>query len=805
MPNPSVSVDLDIDSKLAEKTIAEIKKKFKDAFSSFEGFKGFTFSMSGVFQGVKAIETAFTNMSSNVEAKFSSAFKNLPRSIESIAYQVADKLQTAWVKLPIVANQVSDKLQFAFKNLPRSIESVAYQVADKLQTAWIKLPIVAEKIAYQVADKFQTVLIHGLHLSTKAIYKVADTLQTAFIKIVNFQFRPGAILDGIQKIYRGLSSLVPRTEIFKNAILGLVRMAKPAFDTLFNSIKRIGSSIGSAISSVKNFVFSLKGLAVAVTTGALGAGIFKTAAIAEDVERAQWKFDTLFSDIKAQANSTAKEIADTFKVNVGSIQSQMARAADVVQPLGLANKTILEMTRNIALLSQGAEAWTEGRYDAERASTALMKALTGEKEMLKEFGVVITDQEVWDAVHKSGKELSRANFAIAIYNKILERTPKLQEAAFGRIQEFTGRLSQFKEGFKTLMAAVGNFTKPIITALLDLFGTAERKLAELLGTNKFNSLKTIINDITGSINRLTNFIDSINMNNIAQQFAKLKSVFTNIAHNFALTFGEALSVILNKVAATIGPKIAESIKFGAQIAGDVTGKNASKARMILRHQSMIPFGGIPKGFERDMMALSFGMSPKEYGKVGPTKDSIEWAKKFEQYSKGYIDTSEDLVSGLENVFSRFSARLKQDIAPLKTSSNRRPTTQPRGFGGGMPMEGKNIPISEEDKLRFSRMQRAMSEADWNIAKAKGLLDKASNVPERTATMQGLTDAWTNMLTRAAGGNKKTASQSVEDLQHKMDTWEGKKEDLMKESNIFLKKISEKVGREVSPADLGYTD
>ena len=526
-----------------------------------------------------------------------------------------------------------------------------------------------------------------------------------------------------------------------------------------STIKAGLSSIGLPTGIVDGFAklastagrFAMTMGKLGVVAGATGTAFAHFTSQASDSwERSQWKFNVIFRDILSEATKTAKQISDVFKINITETMSSMAKIADVTKPLGMDPKVMLEMARSIELLAQGAVQWTEGRYDAVRASTAMMKALVGEKEMLKEFGVVINDQEIFNGIKAAGHAITPLNRAIMTYNLILQRTPDLQRAAFDRIESFSARFNQFKQSIINVGAAIGDFLKPITTEVYDLLATINRKVGELLRAGAFSEWKDLAIEIAGVIRDISDRIATINFDTLKKDFEIVKKMFVEFSSAVAVTLGESISAIFKRIGAELATTISDAIKFGFERAKDVTGINKTKAEMI-RMQAQDPWntqgGNFADRYLREQHMLDFtGARPGEM----PSQDKIDWANKFLDFGKAATGP-ENMVQEQLRIWTSFGERLKdvgktakdlgKDIdknvggksgndAAFRRWAGLPPgpggasaASGPMGIGSPMGLTGDKLPtLTPENRLKLDRLKLQRREME---RKQKNFLDKAS--------------------------------------------------------------------------------
>jgi hypothetical protein len=762
MSDASVSIELSFITKRAKEALNSVKS----SISSIGG-------------------SSFSDLASSVKTSMG-AFKSWSFTVKDAVDKSVDTFYRLKNTLGIIKN-------IDLHNLADVFDDAIYNAVDHTINAFYKLKTAMQQIkgaASTIGSSFKSISLKSvIWEATKAFRSFKDS-------VASFKIRPGILVTPFATMLRA-------TQALAKGLFSLGRSAVPlagaALKKLGSAAIAAGSGFLRAVTSVKNFVFSLKGLAAAAGVGAGIAAIFKMSEVADQLEVAQWKFNTVFNEVTEKANAAAKEIADTFKVNIGSIQSQMSRAADVVKPLGLDQEKILEMTKTIGLLAQSAEKWTEGRYDAERASTAMMKALTGEKEMLKEFGVVMRDNDIFDSIQKIwGKDLSDVNKSIETYNFLLERTKDMQKSTFDRLEMYGERMKQFKESIKTLAGAIGNFFKPITTEILYLGGVINRKLSEWLGTEGFKSWKQLSEDIAEAIKDIASVLEGIDATKITDQFEKLKSMLKDVAAAVGQFFADTFMAVFERIAPIIGEKIKSAVRVGIDLATDISGQKKEKA-LAIRAQSQDPnwllYG--EEGFWGEMdRKVAIGMNERLTGyrpgeKV--SKSDLDWAEKF-LGAEGPEVAGESLGEQIGRYAKGMAKRIKDTTDEFRKETGGGATgivSRPSYSTKRMELEGPDKAISEKDRLAWDRIG----------LRIEGFQNRIADLGERqgtgtTASLQGLTDAYTSMLTRASGKTN-AAEKSAKEL----EMLNAKTELARREQSALLERIAENTGK--TPAQVKH--
>jgi len=369
-------------------------------------------------------------------------------------------------------------------------------------------------------------------------------------------------------------------ELLLNSKKFKVRMAQLNASIKSSRLKTLGSSFGK-FNIALNQSLELLGK-VARAANLVVAGVMKIAEASDQVSKSQWKFDIIFKEASKEANKAASEIAGYFGKHISRIQKSMSTVADVLKPAGASEEQALQLAKSLAILGQGAEEWTQGRYDARTATEAFMKALVGEREMLKEMGIVIREADVKGYIKEQGWAQSELNKMFATYNLILQRSVDLQTSIGSRLQEYGARLMRFQEMWFGLQASIGDFVKPITTELLYLGSVIFEKLSMALDSEKANTWKDIISKAADEIREMADKLDSIDISDLMSKFGGVWDIYIT---GFKETLGTVMNYMFLKfgeLGYLIGQELYRGIQDGTKRgAGDIAAQLAGPSGLGL--------------------------------------------------------------------------------------------------------------------------------------------------------------------------------------------------------------------------------
>lgn len=125
--------------------------------------------------------------------------------------------------------------------------------------------------------------------------------------------------------------------------------------------------------------------------------------MATEAEQIGRRLDTTFGDMAGVAREWADENNEAFGVSEERLQEFLGSVQDTLIPLGFARDEAAGMTFEILELANALAEWKPGAT-SEQATAALVAALTGEREQLKSFGIVLKDTDIKARLAEKGLE-----------------------------------------------------------------------------------------------------------------------------------------------------------------------------------------------------------------------------------------------------------------------------------------------------------------------------------------------------------------------------------------------------------------
>lgn len=268
----------------------------------------------------------------------------------------------------------------------------------------------------------------------------------------------------------------------------LTRKVQSASKQMSSSVDQVNKSyktLSDRIKAQKEGLASLRNGAgiMAVALSGFGGAALKAAS---DLNELQSKAEQVF-----KANTDAvRKWSDVTSKEVGRAKSSLLTYATdlaaVIQPTGVANEKLVEMSQNFSKLAVDLASF-HNKSDIQ-AFNALRSAITGEIEPLKQFGVVMTEANLQAFALSQGikanvKDLNQAEKAQLRYAFIMANTTVAQGDAERTADGLANQYRRATENVKEFFEQLG---QPIMQTFADALAAANEKLASV--TQWFSSL-----------------------------------------------------------------------------------------------------------------------------------------------------------------------------------------------------------------------------------------------------------------------------------------------------------------------------
>lgn len=181
-------------------------------------------------------------------------------------------------------------------------------------------------------------------------------------------------------------------------VIDIKVIAKDLATSVFKGIK---SSSGNLASSIKNSIgkvvkkaFEIAKVAAIGLGTALAALNVKAVLSASDAQESYSKFATVFSDVAGKAEQASRDLANSFGLSRLEAKKLMGNTGDLLTGFGVGADLALDMSVSVNELAVDLASFTNAQGGAKAVSDALTKAMLGEREALKTYGIAIMEADI---------------------------------------------------------------------------------------------------------------------------------------------------------------------------------------------------------------------------------------------------------------------------------------------------------------------------------------------------------------------------------------------------------------------------
>ena len=219
-----------------------------------------------------------------------------------------------------------------------------------------------------------------------------------------------------------------------------------------------------------------------VGTAAVAMGA-KALAVASDAEEAGAAFETTFGQAAQETGKFVEEFANKAGLASFELKQLLATSGAVLQGINFTAEGSANLSTKLATLAGDVASFSNVQGGAKPVLEAFTKALLGERESLKTYGIAILEADVQTQAFAmtgktAAKELTKQEKALATYELLLQKT-KVQQGDLNRTQDgFANASRRVQAELKELQVQMGNELLPIATELMPVFSELITSLGE---------------------------------------------------------------------------------------------------------------------------------------------------------------------------------------------------------------------------------------------------------------------------------------------------------------------------------------
>lgn len=341
------------------------------------------------------------------------------------------------------------------------------------------------------------------------------------------------------------------------------------------------------------------GIAIAAIGAIAAVGIGKAISKASDFEETLSKFNVVFSEVSDRSAVVAKDLQENFGLSGLAAKSLLSNTGDLLTGFGVAGDKALQMSEDVNKLAVDLASFTNATGGAEAVSQALTKALLGERESLKTYGIAIVEADIKADLlargmdHLTGEALRQAKADSTLI--IATRQSKNAVGDFARTQ------GSFANQLRTARARLEDVGVELGTVFLPIASQAITKVADFIsGLRGFSEEGTVFRETMEVIGAKTKFAFDL----IGVAFETVKGVFEENGSAIKETLGTIGDIIKNISSAVLDTftVVASVIGEALQAVFNVFMKNKDTIMETFEIISGVVkgvFGGIKTFFEEN--------------------------------------------------------------------------------------------------------------------------------------------------------------------------------------------------------------
>lgn len=203
-----------------------------------------------------------------------------------------------------------------------------------------------------------------------------------------------------------------------------------------------------------------------------------------DMQETMNKFDVVFGDSTKAVKAWGDEYGGAVGRSKRQIADFMASNQDLLVPMGFEEDAATEMSKQITQLSVDLASFNN-KQDTDTLND-LQAALTGSGEVMKKYGVIVSQAAVNQELLNMGmspKTATEAQKAQARFNIILRGTTAAQGDAIRSANSWANQKKALAATIENVSGAIGGKLLPIVTPLLMMFKDGVRTVGEFISQN----------------------------------------------------------------------------------------------------------------------------------------------------------------------------------------------------------------------------------------------------------------------------------------------------------------------------------
>lgn len=242
-------------------------------------------------------------------------------------------------------------------------------------------------------------------------------------------------------------------------------------DKLRKGLANVEKSLAQTGRSMQRF-----GAGAMAFGGSVVAGFLPAIKAASDAQETMSKFSIVFGDLEQDALKWTDALAESIGRSKHDLRGQMAAFQDLFQPMGFAAEDAFELSKTMTALASDLGSFNN--LDTADVIRDLQAAMTGSGEVMKKYGVILSEAAVKAKLEEMGLEANEVNKVLARQEIIMEDTTAAQGDAARTSESFANQLARLKASVHDASVAVGENLLPVVTPLVEKAGKVVAAVAE---------------------------------------------------------------------------------------------------------------------------------------------------------------------------------------------------------------------------------------------------------------------------------------------------------------------------------------
>ena len=536
--------------------------------------------------------------------------------------------------------------------------------------------------------------------------------------------------------------------------------------------KQFQSNLRKSTRSLKKFGDNMKRTGDTVLKGftapLLGLGV-TAVKLASDFEETQSKFNTVFKDIRSDANLTAKNLSDNFGLSSKASLQLLSDTGDLLTGFGFTQEEALKLSKEVNELAVDLASFNNLTGGAEQASQALTKALLGERESIKQLGIVINEADLKSFAEEQGlvfKELDRVAKATLTYQLALKQSQNAVGDFARTSDSFANQLRQLQGELQDVGAELGVELLPVAKQLVNTFRdftkflgsfTSEQKQAAI-ATSGYVSAAALALSIVGRLITAFSKLKLFFFKSLIPVLKTVKNAFMLLTPQ-GRVIGLALSAatllttqydkvvgVFNRVKEAISgvKKEQEGLDFSVQNQGAdpsaiLAGMTSGSVKNPVTGKAFTTPKPKLETFEKDTIKQVDSLKALNVAAedVVHTMEKVEFPKELdsdlETFSEAFFDFSEkfkqsllDTFQNISQVTSQISSLFNQQHQNKMQSLENEEARELKKIEASMLSEEAKEKAKEQLEEKFAKKKKALDAEQAARAKAIAILEAIVN-------------------------------------------------------------------------------